>query len=116
MQTTTGSAGTYLTDSSGASLYLWVADTGSTSTCSGACATAWPPLLTTGKPTAGGKADASLLGTTTRSDGKKQVTYAGHPLYTFIGDKHAGDTAGQGSNGFGAKWWLVTPAGKAITS
>ena len=115
MQTTSGSAGTYLTDAKGDSLYLWVADTGSTSVCTGKCAGAWPPVVTTGAPKAGPGVDGSLLGTSKRDDGKLQVTYAGHPLYTFIGDKKPGDTAGQGSDGFNAKWWLVTAAGKAIT-
>lgn len=108
--------GTILVDSKGRTLYLWVADKGKTSTCSGACATAWPPALTSGKPKAGKGAKASLLGTTKRKDGKLQVTYHGHPLYRFIQDKAAGDTAGQGSEGFGAYWWVVAPSGKAITT
>ena len=84
------------------------------STCSGACAQAWPPLTTSGTPKAGGKVKASLLGTTTRSDGSREVTYAGHPLYYFEGDSAPGQTTGQGSDGFGAPWWVVSPAGKAI--
>ena len=113
---TTGSAGTFLTDASGKALYLWVADTTTKSTCSGGCASAWPPLTTTGAPTAAGAAKASDLGTTKRSDGSLQVTYDGHPLYYFVGDSGKGETKGQGSNSFGAKWWLVTPAGTAITT
>jgi hypothetical protein len=66
--------------------------------------------------TAGGDAKASDLGTITRSDGTKQVTYDGHPLYYFSGDSAAGQVNGQGSDGFGAKWWLVSPAGTQITS
>jgi hypothetical protein len=58
---------------------------------------------------------AAELGTTKRSDGSMQVTYNGHPLYYYEGDTAAGQTTGQGSNGFGAKWWLVTPSGSAIT-
>ena len=84
------------------------------STCSGACAQAWPPVTTTGTPKASGAVKASLLGTTKRADGSSEVTYAGHPLYTFAGDTQAGQTNGQGSNGFGAPWWVVTPAGKAL--
>jgi predicted lipoprotein with Yx(FWY)xxD motif len=97
-------------------VYLWVADTGDKSTCSGACATAWPPVEAKGKPTAGNGANAADLGTTTRSDGSEQVTYKGHPLYYFIADKSPGQTSGQGSDSFGAKWWLVAPSGVAITS
>lgn len=114
--TAKGSDGTYLTDSSGRALYLWTADSGGTSSCSGACASAWPPLTTKGAPTASGGVSASDLGTITRSDGTKQVTYNGHPLYYFAGDSGAGKTTGQGSDGFGAKWWLVTPSGSAITA
>lgn len=114
--TKTGSAGTYLTDGSGRAVYLWVKDPSGKSVCEGACAGAWPPVTTTGAPTASGGAMASDLGTITRSDGTKQVTYSGHPLYYFVGDKSAGSTAGQGLNGFGAKWWLLTPSGSSITT
>jgi predicted lipoprotein with Yx(FWY)xxD motif len=95
-------------------LYLFVADTGTTSNCYTSCATIWPPVLTTGAPQAGAGANASLLGTTTRTDGKIEVTYAGHPLYYFVQDKAAGDTTGQGVNGFGGLWWVVSPSGAAI--
>src|ERR1700733_8817246 len=106
----------YLTGASGRAIYLWVADKGDTSSCSGACAQAWPPVTTTSKPAAGSGVTASDLGTTKRSDGSMQVTYKGHPLYYFVADKKAGSTAGQGSDSFGAKWWLVAPSGSAITS
>ena len=111
-----GAAGDYLTDAAGRTLYLWAADTSTTSACAGSCASAWPPLTTTGAPQAGTGVQTSLLGTSTRSDGTTQVTYAGHPLYYFVKDTAPGDTMGQGSNGFGALWWEVTPAGTAITS
>jgi predicted lipoprotein with Yx(FWY)xxD motif len=114
VSTKTSSLGTFLVDGNGRALYLWDADHGSKSTCSGACAQAWPPLTATGTPKANGAVKASLLGTTMRSDGSREVTYAGHPLYTFAGDTQAGQTTGQGSNGFGAPWWVVTPAGKAL--
>ena len=114
VSTKTSSLGTFLVDGNGRALYLWDADHGSKSTCSGACAQAWPPVTTTGTPKASGAAKASLLGTTKRADGSREVTYAGHPLYTFAGDTQAGQTNGQGSNGFGAPWWVVTPAGKAL--
>ena len=110
-----GAAGTFLTGAGGRALYLWMGDTGAKSACSGACANAWPPLTTASAPTVSGSAVAAKLGIINRSDGTKQVTYAGHPLYYFAGDSAAGVTGGQGSNGFGAKWWLVSPAGAAIT-
>jgi predicted lipoprotein with Yx(FWY)xxD motif len=116
LETHQGAAGTYLTDASGRSVYLWHADTGMASTCVGACATAWPPLTTTGSVQAGNGVQASAIATITRSDGSTQVTYNGHPLYEFAGDRQAGQTKGQGSKAFGAPWWLVSPAGKAITS
>lgn len=115
VNTAGGSLGTHLIDSKGRALYLWRADTGTKSTCSGSCAVAWPPLLTKGNAKASGKAKSSLLGTTKRSGGATQVTYAGHPLYRYAGDAAAGDTNGQGSNGFGALWYIVAPSGKAIT-
>ncbi|HEX6652274.1 MAG TPA: hypothetical protein VF072_05990 [Thermoleophilaceae bacterium] len=114
VSTKTSSLGTFLVDANGRALYLWDADHGSKSTCSGACAQAWPPLTTNATPKASGAAKASLLGTTKRTDGSREVTYAGHPLYYFAGDTQPGQTTGQGSDGFGAPWWVVTPAGKAL--
>jgi predicted lipoprotein with Yx(FWY)xxD motif len=114
--TATASGATFLTDGSGHAVYLWVKDTGDASQCSGACAGAWPPVPATGTVTAGGSAVASDLGTITRSDGTKQVTYDGHPLYYFSGDSGSGQASGQGSDGFGAKWWLVSPAGADVTA
>lgn len=110
-----GSAGSFLTNSSGRAVYLWAADSMNKSTCSGACAGAWPPVTTKGMVTAANGAKAADLGTITRSDGSKQVTYLGHPLYFFAGDSGPGQTNGQGNDGFGAKWWLVAPAGTKIT-
>jgi predicted lipoprotein with Yx(FWY)xxD motif len=106
--------GQVLVDGKGLTLYLFVADTGTTSTCNTSCATVWPPVLTTGAPLAGTGANAALLGTTTRTGGTIEVTYAGHPLYYFVQDKSAGDTTGQGVNSFGALWWVLSPAGAAI--
>jgi predicted lipoprotein with Yx(FWY)xxD motif len=113
--TQAGSAGAFLTTASGRTVYLWAKDGMNMSACSGACAAAWPPVPATGKLTATGGAKASDLGTITRSDGTKQVTYDGHPLYYFVGDSAAGQTNGQGSDNFGAKWWLVAPSGAQIT-
>jgi predicted lipoprotein with Yx(FWY)xxD motif len=108
--------GQILVDEKGMTLYLFVKDTGTSSTCYDQCATFWPPLLTTGTPQATSGAKQSLLGTTTRTDGKVEVTYAGHPLYYFLKDKAPGDITGQGVNGFGDLWWVLTPAGTANTT
>ena len=113
--TASSSGSTFLTDSSGRAVYLWAKDTGDASTCTGACAGAWPPVTATGTVTASGSAMASDLGTITRSDGTKQVTYDGHPLYYFAGDSGPGTATGQGSDNFGAKWWLVAPSGSDVT-
>ncbi len=107
--------GQILVDGSGRTLYLFEADTSSTSTCNGACATAWPPETTTGKPTSTGL-NASLLGTSVRADKTTQVTYKGHPLYRFADDSKPGDINGQGANAFGGTWYVVSPSGSAITT
>jgi predicted lipoprotein with Yx(FWY)xxD motif len=86
------------------------------SNCSGACAQAWPPVTTKSTPIAVPVAITSHLGTIRRANATKQVTYDHHPLYYFAGDPGKGTTKGQGSDTFGAKWWLVAPAGTAVTS
>ncbi len=106
--------GKILVDGTGDTLYLFQADRGAMSTCTGACATAWPPLLTNGRPIAGPGLSASKLGTVKRSDGATEVTYNGHPLYTFAGDGSPGQTAGEGSLGFGAEWDVLSAAGNKI--
>lgn len=103
--------GFFLVDAQGRTLYLFLADTPTSSACSGGCAKNWPPLLTTGAPQAGEGVDAAKLGTLMRSDGTIQVTYNGHPLYYFAGDTQTGDTNGQG---VGGKWYVVSPAGEPI--
>jgi predicted lipoprotein with Yx(FWY)xxD motif len=109
------SLGTILVDSKGRTLYLFEKDKTKKSTCSGACATNWPPVTTSGKPTASGGALASKLGTSKRSDGKTQVTYNGHPLYLFVADKNKpGSTKGEGIDAFGAEWYVVGTNGKKI--
>lgn len=111
VSTATGDLGTYLVGPDGRTLYLFEQDGGTKSTCYGACATAWPPLLTTDAAKAAGEAKAGLLGTTTRDDGTAAVTYAGHPLYYYAGDTEPGDTTGQGSRD---AWYVLAPSGEAI--
>jgi predicted lipoprotein with Yx(FWY)xxD motif len=106
--------GKILVDGGGKTLYLFELDKSTASTCYGDCATYWPPLLTTGAHDAGPGVNASLLGTTQRKDGTKQVTYAGHPLYYVVTDRKPGDTSGQGVNNFGAPWDVVGPDGMQI--
>jgi predicted lipoprotein with Yx(FWY)xxD motif len=112
---TNPSLGTILVDSQGRTLYLFEKDSGTTSECSGACAVAWPPVLITGQATAGMDATGSLIGTTKRADGQTQVTYNGHPLYTFVQDQKAGDTNGEGVTAYGAKWYALSASGKEVT-
>ena len=100
--------GKILVNSQGRTLYLFGKDSGTTSACTGACAGNWPPLRANGKPTLGSGAKASLVGTIQRSDGKRQVTYNGHPLYRYSGDTKAGQTSGQGMDG---KWFAVKANG-----
>lgn len=95
-------------------VYLFEGDKGSASSCSGACAGAWPPVTTSGAPQSSTSAVAGDLGTITRSDGTKQVTYKGHPLYYFVKDKDAGDAYGQGVKAFGASWYVLAPSGSKI--
>jgi predicted lipoprotein with Yx(FWY)xxD motif len=111
-----GSLGTILVNSQGHTLYLFKKDSGTKSACFGACATNWPPLRASGKPTVSGGASASKVGTTARSDGKPQVTYNGHPLYLYVGDKKAGDTNGQGLTAFGAGWFALSAAGNQVST
>jgi predicted lipoprotein with Yx(FWY)xxD motif len=110
------SLGSILVNSSGRTRYLFKADSGTMGACSGACATAWPPLQATGKPTAGKGLTASKLGTITRSDGTRQVTYNGHPLYLFVKDKKPGDVTGQGVTAFGAAWFALARSGNQISA
>ncbi|MEA2217923.1 MAG: hypothetical protein QOJ35_549 [Solirubrobacteraceae bacterium] len=106
--------GTYVVDAKGMTLYLFEKDKTKKSSCYGACAKVWAPLTVMGKPTTGSGLKASLLSTTTRTGGAKQVTYGGHPLYHYDDDHKAGQMKGQGSTEFGAKWYVVAPSGKKI--
>jgi predicted lipoprotein with Yx(FWY)xxD motif len=103
--------GPTLVDAKGRTVYLFKKDSGTKSACFGACATAWPPVRVSVKPTVGSGLKASLLGTTQRSDGPPQATYNGHPLYLYIGDQAPGQTTGQGISEFGAEWFALSPGG-----
>jgi len=103
--------GQILTDSKGDTVYVFAKDTNGKSACSGSCAGVWPPVTASGSPKAGKGVVASKLGTTKRSDGSTQVTYAGHPLYTYTADTSPGATTGNGINSFGALWYAVRPNG-----
>jgi predicted lipoprotein with Yx(FWY)xxD motif len=108
--------GKVLVDSKGRTVYLFEKDTGPKSTCFGACAGAWPPVTVTGMPSAGPGVMQSMLGTTKRPEGTMQVTYNGHPLYRYQGDRKPGDAAGQNVDGFGAEWYVISPAGSKVES
>ncbi len=103
--------GEFLVDAEGMTLYLFTNDSENTSNCYDGCAASWPPLLTDGEPEAGDGVDATLLGTTARTDGTTQVTYNGLPLYFFASDQSAGDTTGQEVGGV---WYVVSPEGEAV--
>jgi predicted lipoprotein with Yx(FWY)xxD motif/uncharacterized cupredoxin-like copper-binding protein len=122
--------GSSLVTAKGITLYILTADARAKgkSVCYSACAKAWPPLLATGKPSAGPGVKTSLLGVAKRTDGTRQVTYKGHRLYLFVKDKRPGQTDGQGVKGFGGPfctatlatkpcvWYAVSPTGSAITT
>ena len=111
VMTASSSLGTILVDGTGRTLYLFSKDSTNTSTCTGGCLAAWPPLL--GTATAGTGVDSSLLGTLTRPDGKTQVSYKGMPLYFWAQDSAPGQTSGQGVQNL---WWVVSPQGTPITT
>lgn len=104
--------GSVLVDSEGMTVYLYTPDEGGTeSTCYGGCEAVWAPVLAEGKPTAGEGAMSSDLGTTKRKDGSTQVTYNGHPVYTFTGDEAPGEANGQELEG---TWFALDEAGNAV--
>jgi predicted lipoprotein with Yx(FWY)xxD motif len=109
-----GTYGSALVNGEGMALYAFSLDTGGTSACTDDCAAEWVPLASQGSPTAGDGVDATLLGTITRDDGTMQVTYNGHPLYTFVDDTAPGDANGQAMEDFDGTWNLISPAGEPI--
>ena len=108
--------GTVLVDSKGRTLYLFLPDKHAKVTCTGACATVWPPLkLAAGlKATAGGQAKTSMLGSDPDPAGGRVVTYAGWPLYTYVADTAAGSAIGQATNLNGGYWYVLSPSGMII--
>jgi predicted lipoprotein with Yx(FWY)xxD motif len=116
VNSSSSSLGTIVTDAKGRTLYLFSRDTGTKSTCLGACATEWLPYAAASKPAAGGGVTAGSITLVKRADGTKQVALAGHPLYYFTGDQSAGQMNGQGVNDFGAKWFTVAPSGASVTA
>jgi predicted lipoprotein with Yx(FWY)xxD motif len=114
LRSVSGIPGQFLADGDGRTLYVFEADKSSTSTCTGACAAAWPPVTASAVPMAGGGVSQSLLGTTKRTDGTDQVTYHGHPLYYFAADTGSGMAKGQGSTAFGAGWYVLNAKGSKI--
>jgi predicted lipoprotein with Yx(FWY)xxD motif len=115
LSATSTNLGTILVDGSGRTLYLFEKDQPNQSACAGACVAAWPVDQSSGTPKAGSGVKASLLGTIKRGDGSTQVTYNKHPLYYYSGDSQTGQQNGQGVNAFGATWFVVAPAGGAVT-
>jgi len=114
VSTASTSLGRIVVNSGGRTLYMFSKDKNDKSACAGMCAKFWPPLIAAGKPRATGGARASLLGTTKRADGRMQVTYNRHPLYTFVKDTKKGQTHGEAFSAFGAKWYAVSPAGAKV--
>jgi len=107
--------GPILVDAKGRTVYVFMADSPGRSTCTGQCLTYWPAVVAPAKLPAAAAGVTGKLGSITRDDGTRQLTINGWPLYTYAGDTKAGMTSGQGSSGSGAKWWVVSPAGKKIT-
>jgi len=108
------SLGNVLVDAQGRTVYLFEKDKGDMSTCYGSCASIWPPVATGARVKVAGGVEAARLGSTRRTDGKTELTYGGHPLYTYAGDAKAGDVKGQGLNQFGAEWYVLAPSGNKI--
>lgn len=106
--------GKVLADANGRTLYLFAGDKPNVSTLSAAGRAVWPLFTSATRPAASGGARAGEIGTVAGAAGTAQVTYNGHPLYYFVGDRKPGETAGQGLNEFGARWYVLSSAGKAI--
>jgi predicted lipoprotein with Yx(FWY)xxD motif len=115
IEITTGGSdyGTILFDADDQAIYLFDKESSDRSECYGACAEAWPPVLTDGEPQAAGGVEQGQLGTTERDDGGTQVTYAGHPLYYYVDDP-PGQVLCHNVEEFGGLWLVVDPGGEAV--
>jgi predicted lipoprotein with Yx(FWY)xxD motif len=108
------SLGNVLVDAKGRTLYLFERDKTDMSSCTGACQSIWPSLTAQGKPSAMNGVSGAKVGTVASTGAKQQVTYNGHPLYYYVGDRKPGDTTGQGLNQFGAEWYVLAASGNKI--
>ena len=108
--------GKVLVDASGRTLYLFAGDARDASRLSAAGRAVWPPFTSATTPAAAGGVLAARIGSIVAGAGARQITYNGHPLYYYVGDHGPGQAAGQGLNEFGARWYVVSAAGRAITS
>ena len=106
--------GRVIADGHGRALYLFTADKGGGSRCSGSCAAVWPPYIVKTGPEPGAGAKGGLIGTTRRSDGRLQATYRGHPLYYYVGDRSPGAINCQAAREFGGYWYVLRATGKAV--
>jgi len=106
--------GSVLVDARGRTLYVFEKDRKGMSACETACVKFWPPIVSRTTPRAGKGVHTSMLGVTKRQDGRRQGTYAGHPLYTFVGDKNPGQTSGEGLTNFGAEWYVLAASGRTV--
>jgi predicted lipoprotein with Yx(FWY)xxD motif len=111
---TKGDFGRILTNGRGRALYVFTSDRGKTSNCYGECARAWPPYIVKRKPRAVGDARPGLVGTTRRTDGRLQATYAGHPVYYYVADKAPGQVLCQAVEEFGGFWYVIRASGKVV--
>ena len=115
VQTRNTGLGNILVDSKGRTVYLFTKDMGNSATCTGTCLSYWPPVQANGNLQVGGGASATQLATITTPGGGHQLSYAGHPLYYFVGDHKAGDTSGEALDQFGGLWYALAPNGSAVT-
>jgi predicted lipoprotein with Yx(FWY)xxD motif len=116
LQVRSTSLGKVLVDSKKRTLYMLSADGKNSSTCSGQCAANWPPAKAPSKPKVSSALKQNKLKVIRRGDGSKQLAYAGHPLYRFIGDSKPGDVNGEGVNAFGGLWYVLSKSGSAVTA
>jgi predicted lipoprotein with Yx(FWY)xxD motif len=114
LKVTDSDYGRILASGRGRALYLFTADQGKASNCAGDCVPAWPPYIVKRRPVAGPGVKAGKIGTTTRSDGTLQATYAGHPVYFYEGDNEPGEVLCQAVNEFGGYWYVIRSSGKAV--